>query len=308
MSLLTSTAAVAQPLDEAARTLAKKVGTRLASGEAAHVAGRNFTSLPATELTKALTQFTRNFRRTGQSTAEITLALSETPGGYLLVAQVHHNGDQFVETMPFQVAVTRAPAAVRPAIQKTLLWEQDEPILDLVFRGDQMLVLEPGAIVTYRRMLDAGWVRGVSTPSGLPPSRDPRGMIVADSASLPVAPPTAYTIAQWKNLDFVAETDGVVRVYGDLHQQVASIPGWGSDVAEVGCGVMTTGPGDRSTTDTVTAWDFADRRPIQLSETLEMPGPVTALWSRPSGALAVVYNLSTKRYAAYSLTLDCPHY
>src|SRR5579871_4226620 len=170
--LLIALTATAQPLDDAARMLAKKVGARLAQGEAAHVVGRNLTSLPVTELNKALMQFTRNFRRTGTSTAEVTLALSENVGGYLLVAQVRHNNEQFLETMPFEVTVNRTPQVTRPVIQKTLLWEQDEQILDLTIKGDEMLVLEQASVVRYTRA-DAGtWQRGQATPSGLAPSRD----------------------------------------------------------------------------------------------------------------------------------------
>ena len=46
----------------------------------------------------------------------------------------------------------------------------------------------------------------------------------------------------------------------------------------------------------------------QVSEAVDFPGPVTALWPSTmgnGGVLAVVHDLSSKRYAAYLLTLDC---
>jgi hypothetical protein len=214
---------------------------------------------------------------------------------------------------PFDPPPARPAPAARPLIQRSLLWQQDDPILDLAIRDDEMSVLEPARLVRYKRV-DAQWERGEPTPVPGGNARDPRGQIGDDGAVTLLGPGNTfagdgnaayYTRAHWRNVDFVAEPDGLVHVYDPGKQAVASIEQWGSDIAAISCGLLATGPGDGASGDTVAAWDFVDRQAKQISETLEMAGPVTALWPRPTGALAVVHDLGTKRYAAYLLTLDC---
>jgi hypothetical protein len=125
--------------------------------------------------------------------------------------------------------------------------------------------------------------------------------------------PAYYSRVHWTAYDFAAEPDGAVHVYNEAHQQLMTIDQWGSDLAIApGCGILVTGPSDRSKPDTIAAWDLLDRHPRQVSETADLPGPVTALWPSTignGGVLAVVHDLSSnvagKRYAAYLLTLDC---
>jgi hypothetical protein len=42
-----------------------------------------------------------------------------------------------------------------------------------------------------------------------------------------------------------------------------------------------------------------------LSDPGEFLGPVTALWPTKDGALVVARNISTGRYEAYSIAVDC---
>src|SRR5258708_5013272 len=97
-----------QPLDEAARALARKVAVRLAASEGVRVSGRNLTSLPSSEMTKAQTAFSRGLRRGGQTIVEITLTISEGARGHLLVAEVKRGSERIVEMTAFE------PAPVRP--------------------------------------------------------------------------------------------------------------------------------------------------------------------------------------------------
>jgi len=311
LCLIVGAAAHGQSLDETARALSKKVAARLGPGEAVHIAARNLTSLPASDLSKAQAAFSRGLRKVGKNVAEVTLTISENVRGYLLVAEVRHEGGRSVDMAPFEAA--RSLPAELPVIQKSLVWEQDEPILDLAIRGDQMLVLGTASLTRYTRA-DGVWQRGESRPSAIPqsmpPSRDPRGQI-GDGDSFTILAPTNtfqtegwtpyYSRVHWKNFDLTAEPDGLVHVYDAEHRQVATIDNWGSDVAAVTCGVLATAAVDNA----VTVWDIVDRRPRQVSEPLELPGPLTALWPTAGGALAVIKNSGTKKYVAYILTLDC---
>ncbi len=287
-----------QTLEESARALSRKIAAKLAAGESVKVSVKNLTSLPASELTRAQTAFSRGLRRNGANPADVILTISENPKGYLLVVELRKGGERSVEMAPFEAPP--AKVAVRPAIQRSLIWEQDEPILDVALRGDTMLVLGTSALVKYTRV-DGKWERGDSTPVNLPVSRDPRGQISGEEAAV-AGPPRAH----WKTIDLEPEADGLVHIYDASRQQLALIEGWGSAVAAVnGCGVLATGQGDRTMPDTVTAWDIVDRKPKQVSDSLEFPGPVMELWPAPNGTIAIARNLGTKKYAAYLLTIDC---
>src|ERR1022692_48106 len=170
LCLIVVAAAYGQSLDETARALSKKVAARLGPGEAVHIAARNLTSLPASDLSKAQAAFSRGLRKVGKNVAEVTLTISENVRGYLLVAEVRHEGGRSVDMAPFEAA--RSLPAELPVIQKSLVWEQDEPILDLAIRGDQMLVLGTASLTRYTRA-DGVWQRGESRPSAIPQSMPP---------------------------------------------------------------------------------------------------------------------------------------
>ncbi|MCX6621906.1 MAG: hypothetical protein NTY38_12705, partial [Acidobacteria bacterium] len=57
--------------------------------------------------------------------------------------------------------------------------------------------------------------------------------------------------------------------------------------------------------DQLRAYSVEGRGTQPASEMLELGGTLTALWPAPGGALAIVYEEKTDRYAAYSLALTC---
>jgi hypothetical protein len=120
-------------------------------------------------------------------------------------------------------------------------------------------------------------------------------------------PPPFYAAAAWKG--------NVIRAGLDRQTLVGSqtFPGWGSDIASVesACGageqVLVTLPGSPVEPDGVQAYEFAGREPVAVSSVVEMPGPITALWSSGARATAVAFNLKTTSYEAYSLAVRCSH-
>lgn len=109
-----------------------------------------------------------------------------------------------------------------------------------------------------------------------------------------------------------AGVDGALRLTDGVNERVLEPRGWGSDVAAVpnGCAgpqALITAAGDARAPDSVVALDVPEREPVAVSQPLEFPGPVTALWSAADGASAVAVskNLKTGQYEAYSLTLAC---
>ena len=108
-----------------------------------------------------------------------------------------------------------------------------------------------------------------------------------------------------------AETDGQMHFVDGVTDQAAK-PGWGSDVASVktGCGVgwqvLATGAADNGT-DTVRAYEVADRDPVAVSAVLDFSGQITAFWTEAKGdsAIAVARSQETGDYEAFRVSVSC---
>jgi hypothetical protein len=114
------------------------------------------------------------------------------------------------------------------------------------------------------------------------------------------------------NLWIFAAVDGQVHLVDGVTDQAAAKLGWGGDLASVrtGCGVgwqvLVTRNGD-SASDTVTAFEIADREPAAMSQPAEFNGKITALWadSDETSAIAVDQNSQTGKYEAYRVSIIC---
>jgi hypothetical protein len=123
-------------------------------------------------------------------------------------------------------------------------------------------------------------------------------------SAAPIPRPT-YTL--W----ILAGVDGGVHLLDGITDQNARL-NWGSDLASVksSCGsgwqILSTRPGDNSG-DSVRAYEFPDRDPIAVSQTLDFAGGITALWTEAKGAtaIAVSRNPETGNYEAFRLAVAC---
>jgi len=275
---------------------------------------------------------------------DIAVTISENLRGYILVAEIKRENEPAVEMAEFRPAIPAAVAARAAfAIESKMVWEQDAPILDVSTSGDQMLVLDTGGVSLYGRN-SGKWERTAAAPIPVN-LRDPRGRLEVAGDTLTVHLPgmtcsgsaklassihcedggrfTAarntlaahdgggeiFSSTEIGGDTLVSELDGRTHIYDAAHAQQGAFDGWGSDfVALAGCGgrhILAAATGDRHSADSVTLYDLVNRAPAQVSDPLELAGPVTALWPAGDGALAVVQNLSTGKYAAYNLALDC---
>jgi len=109
--------------------------------------------------------------------------------------------------------------------------------------------------------------------------------------------------------------DGRVRMSDGVNERMlpgAATSDWGSDIAAVksGCGtgaqLLVTSNGDDTVGDSVRAYEVPDRDPVLVSAATDFSGPVMAMWSHDAtGASAVVHNLQTGQYEAYSVSIAC---
>jgi hypothetical protein len=106
--------------------------------------------------------------------------------------------------------------------------------------------------------------------------------------------------------------DGEVHLLDGVSDQTAPKLGWGSDVASVrsGCGMgwqlLITGNEDGAS-DSVRAFEVADREPVGVSQAAGFNGKITALWADAdgTGAIAISQNSETGKYEAYRLSIAC---
>lgn len=108
-----------------------------------------------------------------------------------------------------------------------------------------------------------------------------------------------------------AAADGRVHLIDGMNDQ-PSTRAWGSDIAAVrtGCGagsqVLATAPVDQAQ-DSIRAYEFPDRDAVAVSAPVDLPGPLSALWTEGRGdsAIAIAKNRDTGSYEAIRLSLAC---
>jgi hypothetical protein len=121
--------------------------------------------------------------------------------------------------------------------------------------------------------------------------------------------PPYFSEASAGSLHLIAELDGRIHVYDTGGKPQGSFDGWGSDFAamETSCGTRfaASSASSRNQNDSIAAYDIVNNAPVRVSNQLEFPGPVTALWPAPKTLAAVVKNLATGQYEAYTLSITC---
>ena len=321
-----------------------------------------------------------HFVAADQAAATVQVSLSENLQSYVWVAEVHLGNNESSLAM---VAAPRSErvAGERPAapmtIRKTLLWTDENRILDVGMPNSQtMILLEPESVVLLT--LQSGrWQQAqtLSITHRQPWPRDLRGRLLLRKdhlfdAYLPgvlcqsttVAPlglncresddPWPLATDEFALRAFFASTrnfftgvlspgiqkqtatsafysaaplprgpytlwvfsgvDGQIHLLDGVTDQTAAKLGWGSDIAGVrsSCGlawqILATSRSD-GPSDTVTAFEMADREPMAVSPPAEFSGSITALWAAPEGssALAVSHDLELGKYEAYRLSIAC---
>ncbi|HXJ87388.1 MAG TPA: hypothetical protein VMS18_11265 [Candidatus Binatia bacterium] len=108
-----------------------------------------------------------------------------------------------------------------------------------------------------------------------------------------------------------ASTDGNLHLIDGTNDQPFTAA-WGSDIATVrtACGagsqVLATTRGDEAQ-DSIRAYEFPDRDPVAVTAAVDLPGPVSALWTEIRGdtAIAIAKNRDTGSYEAFRLSLAC---
>jgi len=138
----------------AAHDLARTVAAAVAH-EPLTVTVKNLSTLNAAETAEIRRVFKSELEAPGQAAADVQLTISENSTYFLLVAEIHRGGERQVllESWPRTPATSTASQndqASRVTLEKKLVWEQDQPILDVAQTGDALLVLDAAGVLLAR--------------------------------------------------------------------------------------------------------------------------------------------------------------
>jgi len=177
-------ASAAENLDGAARELAAKTALLAGAGTPVSVTCRNVSSLDSADAARLRAAFEKLLQqaggRLGQGPAavDVSLTMSESATDYLLVEEARKGDERTVWIAAWKRAAAGQPAVAGVGLEKKLVWEQEEQILDLAISGDAMLVLAPSRITLLARHENRWEQRQTArlTPPG-PWPRDLRGRL-----------------------------------------------------------------------------------------------------------------------------------
>ena len=161
--LLPRDARAADDMAGAVGELARKTVALAGRGEPVSVSWRNLSSLASGDFNQARMAFDAALReagaRVGQKedapgglshqdpVADARLTLSGNPSQFLLVEEIRKAEDRQVWIASWKrPAPTGAPAGSTLTLEKKLVWEQEEQILDVVMLGTGVLVLSPSRV------------------------------------------------------------------------------------------------------------------------------------------------------------------
>jgi hypothetical protein len=180
--LIPTGARAADDLNAAARELARKT-VAIAGREPVSLTWRNLSSLGSIELGQARGAFEAALREAGGRPAEIAavaeaqITLSENAVEYLMVEELRKAEERQVFLASWK-RTSRIPAPFSGiALEKKLVWEQDEPILDIAMPGDNLLVLSRSRVVVLARQNGQWSPVGAADLPSKPWPRDMRGRV-----------------------------------------------------------------------------------------------------------------------------------
>jgi hypothetical protein len=181
----------AEDLNGAAHDLARQTAAFAGEGEPVAVEFRNASSLGPVEFGQARGAFEAALKEAGlrvggvAPVAELRLTLSENQSQYLLVEEARKGDERQVWMAAWKRAEPAAAASPGMALDKKLVWEQEEQILDVAFPAAGMLVLSPSKVALYTQHENGSWALQRAVP--LAPARswprDVRGRLRVTGAS-----------------------------------------------------------------------------------------------------------------------------
>ena len=307
---------LADTLEDAARALAHKVSTVPQRERRFLLSWQNHSSL-VEEHSQALKDvFTDEFgganiiEKQEPPSHTLQISVEETPAFYVLVAKIPTLDGEATR-------ISRVDRGVLPSagnstgqyhLSKQLIWQQQEPLLDVVEIGNEtdgqgpLLILNRDSLSLYQHRGDS-WELQDSTriPKSEKTQRTPRGEI-------------RFSLGNEKQDIIVLPgqtCDVTISEKIDLNCRAASLPWREGMFLSSPCGRsvwwLKAEQGDWSTPDRILLRNPSLPKSAASMTELELPGPALSLSTgrRTQSDTAVVFNLSTGNYEVYRITLSC---
>src|ERR1022692_391685 len=174
----------------AARELARRTAAFAGRGALVAVAWRNGASLDSAAAGQARAAFETTLEEAGARVSEIApavevqITLSENQSQYLMVEESRKGDERQVWIASWKRGAPPAAPAEGVALEKKLVWEQDEAILDVAFPAAGLLVLSPDRLALYTQA-NGKWEmsKSVALAPARPWPRDLRGHLRTNGKS-----------------------------------------------------------------------------------------------------------------------------
>jgi len=308
-------------LEDSARELARKIAASLPAGEDVSLEAHNNSTLPPNEFAgveRTLSDELENLEipvvTTGAVAINLKITVSENLKGLLLTAEISQAGASQVILMEasgsfgFHITSYLMPVVLHSKI----IWEGPEQILDAATASG------PGGIPRLVLLLQNGveihdsggrTVDSVTFPFVPTPLRDPRGKLETSADNIRAKYQSEACTVSTDNSDTykLLECHQVAGTLANLsdegpHEFFSKERGAEILMPQNGCGAaLATGPGDYTQMDWIQGFSVKPAG-LAISNKLDFPGPVLALRGGPEGSRAIVHNLKTGNYEAYSLS------
>jgi hypothetical protein len=311
-------AARSATLEDSAKELADKITAGLPARESVSVDVRNISSLPPAEFAaveRTLRDELENLKvpvaTTGAVAINVRITLSENIKGLLLTAEITHGDTSQVILMPasrpseFRIASYLMPIVLHSKI----IWEGPEQLLDAATASGLggfsilVLLLRDGLEIHDSAGVTSGMV---AVPSAGIATRNPRGKLEINGT-------TALAVIQFQACTINLNTMQLLECHSAASQDEELAEEVPHDLlstersAEMlmpqnGCGAaLAAGSGDYTQADSLQAFSVKPAG-LAVSNKLDFSGPVLALRSGSGGSRAIVRNLKTGNYEAYSIS------
>lgn len=328
----------ADDLEDAARSLARKVAAAPRVLQQLRLEWRNQSSLPEVQFASLRNAFERELRsqgvvleNSGDTPGTVAVTLAETATDIRLVAwvTVAEVPSVRIVSIPRGGMVMSSMREGNLTVEKRLLLEQPWPILDAVLvegsepSGEELLVLSEESFAVYRPQSET-WVRRafVSIPQPGSLSRDLFGEIEVTENNVQARVHSLACRGDLRRIEALecrvvpqgAGTRADAGLPSDPPREIlAAIEEKRAVVLKAPCRadglLLQTDSGDWTAADRLQAFKVGSKEANLVGTATDVPGPVIRLGSsgveKPASAIAVVRNLSTGNYEAYRVTLAC---
>ena len=319
----TPMAAHSDTLADSAKELARKIAANLPSAEGVAFEVRNISSATPEELTGVgqslqaeLESLKVRIVTAGTAAIDLRITLAENMKGFLFTAEFTRGDASQVILMavPRTSESKFASHSMPIALQSEKIWEGPQQILDaaITFSADGkkrlVLLLADGLEIqdTQGRIMTS-----IKFPLAGSATRDPLGLLgILGNVAWATFPFRDCTVSletfQLTECHTIVQTDFRVGDMGPVYEVPLNLstPGRVSEPFMPGdaCGAgLTTSSGDNTQPDWVQALS-SEPPGIAISNRVDFPGPVLALRGGPGELRAIVRNLKTGNYEAYSLS------